>query len=263
MAYQSLALTKEEGVATITLQRPESLNALNRELAQELLAALGDCAQDQGVRAVVLKAAGRAFCAGGDIKAMQASLGQDAAAFFRELVGMFHQAVMALREMPKPVLASVHGFASGGGFSLALACDLRMAADTARFNMAYVNIAVTPDGGGSFFLPRLAGLGKAMQLVFTGEVIDAREAERLGLVNWVVPEGELEAKTQEVARRLARSSPGALAEAKRLLNLSLGRDMAAQLEDERETMARRSATEDFREGIAAFLAKRPPQFPGR
>jgi 2-(1,2-epoxy-1,2-dihydrophenyl)acetyl-CoA isomerase len=157
----------------------------------------------------------------------------------------------------------VHGFASGYGMSLALGCDLVVAGESTRFNMAYVLVGLAPDGGSSFFLPRLVGTKRALEIFFTGDAIDAREAERLGMVNRVVPDTELEQATQDLARKLAQGPPLAMAEAKELVYRGLGETLERQLEDEREAIVRSAATQDFSEGVSAFVEKRRPTFQGR
>ncbi|MFQ6059124.1 MAG: enoyl-CoA hydratase/isomerase family protein [Anaerolineae bacterium] len=262
--YETILFTIEEGVATITLNRPESLNALNQQMAEELLDALERCKQD-AVRAVVIKGAGRGFCAGGDVRAMRELVEKGAPEeFFRDALGAVHQAILAIRNLPKPVLASIHGFASGAGFNLALACDLRIATETARFNQAFVRLGLIPDAGGTFFLPRMVGLGKASELFFSGEFLDAPEALRLGFLNRVVPEGELESATRELATRLAKGPTLAIGRIKALINQGLvATDLASHLEREQQAQIASSRTEDFQAGVAAFFEKREPEFKGR
>jgi len=165
--------------------------------------------------------------------------------------------------MPKPIIGRVHGFASGYGMSLALGCDLVIAGESTRFNMAYVLVGLAPDGGSTFFLPRLAGPRKALELLFTGDAIDAREAQRLGIVSRVVPDAELEQAVLDLARKLAQGPPLAMAEAKRLVYRGLSETLERQLEDEREAIQRSAATQDFSEGVSAFVGKRRATFQGR
>jgi 2-(1,2-epoxy-1,2-dihydrophenyl)acetyl-CoA isomerase len=174
-----------------------------------------------------------------------------------------HPILVEMTRMPKPIIGRVHGFASGYGMSLALGCDLVVAGESTRFNMAYVLVGLAPDGGSTFFLPRLAGPRKALEMFLTGDAIDAREAERLGIVSRVVPDAELEQATQDLARRLAQGPPAAMAEAKRLVYRGLGETLERQLEDEREAIQRSAATQDFSEGVSAFVEKRRATFQGR
>ena len=262
MSYETILLDIEENVATITMNRPDRLNALDVEMGDEFLKAVGDCGADPQVRVIVLAGAGRAFSAGGDVKAFSESL-NDPVSYFKELLPRLHPGILEIRRTPKPVIARVQGFAAGVGMSLTLACDLVVAAESARFNIAYARVGLSPDGGSTYFLPRLVGLRKALEIFFTADVVDAAEAERLGLVNRVVPEAELEKATRELALRLARGPAVALARAKELVNRSLGESLESQLDSEEEAILRTVATEDFSEGVRAFVEKREPRFQGR
>jgi 2-(1,2-epoxy-1,2-dihydrophenyl)acetyl-CoA isomerase len=264
VGYETIRLAKTEGVTTITLNRPETLNAFNFSMGEELLDALMACGKDDGVRVVVLGGEGRAFSAGGDVKAMASFLEEGKPVrFFQRLIPLLHPILVEMTRMPKPIIGRVHGFASGYGMSLALGCDLVVAAESTRFHMAYVLVGLAPDGGSSFFLPRLVGPKRALEIFLTGDAIDAREAERLGIVNRVVPDTELEQATQELARRLAQGAPLAMAEAKKLVYRGLGETLERQLEDEREAIQRSAATQDFSEGVSAFVEKRRSTFQGR
>jgi 2-(1,2-epoxy-1,2-dihydrophenyl)acetyl-CoA isomerase len=264
MAYETIRLTKAEGVTTITLGRPETLNAFNFAMAEEVLDALMACGKDDSVRVVILGGEGRAFSAGGDVKAMATFVeDRQPVRFFQRLIPLLHPIIEEMTRMPKPVIGRVHGSASGYGMSLALGCDLVVAGESARFNMAYVLVGLAPDGGSTFFLPRLVGPKRALETFFTGEAIDAREAERLGIVNRVVPDAELEQTTQDLARKLAHGAPLAMAEAKRLVHRGLAETLERQLEDEREAIERTAATGDFSEGVSAFVEKRRATFKGR
>jgi len=262
--YETIRVAIAERIATITLNRPESLNAFNNLMGQELLDALQACGQDDSVRVVLLGGEGRAFSAGGDVKAMAACLkAGEPVRFFQRLIPLLHPVLVEMTRLPKPIVGRVHGFASGYGMSLALGCDLVVAAESARFNMAYVLVGLAPDGGSSYFLPRFAGIKRALEIFFTGDFMEAQEAQRLGIVNRVVPDAELEQATLEVARKLAKGPPLAMAEAKRLVYRSLGETLERQLEDEREAIQRSAATQDFSEGVSAFLEKRRASFQGR
>ncbi len=259
-------LTQREGaVATLTLNRPEALNALNMELNEALIDALAAVGADAGVRCVVLRGAGGNFQAGGDVK-MFYDMRELAPAERRRLTERFihemHPVVMTLRRMPKPVLASVAGAAAGFGMSLMLACDLVLAADDAFFSLAYCLIGTSPDGSSTYSLPRVVGLKRAMELALLGERIDAATAQGYGLVNRVVPAAELEAETAKLAARLASGPTRAYANTKALLNRSLQSSYEDQLQAELERFGDCVTTDDFMEGVSAFVEKRDPQFKG-
>lgn len=262
MNYRTIVFEVEEQVASITLNRPESLNALNEEMAGELLAALGECGSREDVRAVVINGAGRGFCSGGDIRAMLDVFEPDPSVFFTTVLRGLHGVTLALRNLPKPVIAAVHGYAAGAGFNLALACDLRVAAVGARFVQAFVNMALVPDMGGTYFLPRLVGPGRAAELFFTGRPVEAEEALRLGIVNQVVPDEKLKEAALELARRLAQGPTLALARTKALLNRTFEQGLAQQLEDELQGQIYCSGTADFKDAVSAFVEKRPAVFRG-
>jgi 2-(1,2-epoxy-1,2-dihydrophenyl)acetyl-CoA isomerase len=259
VSYQTILYEKSEGVATITLNRPQALNAFTPEMNSELGQALRDADRDAAVRSIVLTGAGRAFSAGQDLKSRtrerRGSLGES----LRE---HYHPIVLAIRRTDKIVIAAVNGVAAGAGCNLALACDLRIASEEARFIEAFVRVGLAPDCGGSFFLPRMVGVSKAMELFLTGESLDASEALRLGLVCRVVPAGELARAAREMALGFARG-PLSLGLIKRAVNRSLLAELEAQLEYEAHLQEIAGRSADYDEGIAAFLAKRPPAFTGR
>ncbi len=263
LSYRTIIFEVEEGVATITLNRPESLNALNQEMGRELLAALRECGSREDIRAVVIKGAGRGFSSGGDIKAMLKVFDQVPSLFFTTDLASLHEVTLAIRELPKPVIAAVHGYAAGAGMNLALACDLRVAAASARFVEAFVNMGLVPDMGGTYFLPRFVGPGKAAELFFTGQPIDADEAHRLGIVNRVVADEELGKAAMDLARQLARGPTLALARTKALLNRAFEQGLARQLDDELQGQVYCSGTEDFQAAVRAFVEKRPVTFKGK
>jgi 2-(1,2-epoxy-1,2-dihydrophenyl)acetyl-CoA isomerase len=262
MGYETILYEKAEGVATITMNRPERLNALDVRLGEELLQAFKESGADSEVRAIVLAGTGRAFSAGGDVKAFSETL-DDSVPYFEQLISRLHSGIFEIRRSPKPVIAQVHGFASGAAMSLTMACDLVVAAESARFNIAYAGVGLSPDGGSTYFLPRLVGPRKALEVFFTGDSIDANEAARLGLVNLVVPDAELEKATRDLALRLARGPAFALAMTKELVNRSLAETLEAQLDNEQEFILRAVTTEDFKEGVRAFVEKREPKFQGK
>ena len=263
MDEPSILLRVEDAVATVTLNRPAALNALDLRMAEALAEACEECEEHQGVRAVVLTGAGRGFCAGGDMRAAfgEVERGGDPEGFFRDLTVPLHRAILSLRRMPKPVVAAINGAAGGAGMSLAAACDLRLAAEGARFKQAYTSIGLTPDGGWTAIVPQLVGASIASELLFLDPVIDAAEALRLGLVHQVVPERGLMARVGEVSRALADGPSTAFAGAKALLNAWLLPALEAQLDRERQRIIGQGATGDFREGVVAFVEKRRPRFP--
>ncbi|MBI1885970.1 MAG: enoyl-CoA hydratase [Chloroflexi bacterium] len=264
----TVLLEVKDGVATVTLNRPEKLNAMNAELMDALLATLERVAEDGEVRCVVLTGAGRGFCSGGDVSAMGAGAqgATDVPATPQEAVARLRrreETSRLLHEMPKPTIAMVNGPVAGAGLSLALACDLRIAAESARFGTAFIRVGFSGDFGGTWMAQRLLGPAKARELYFLGELIEAKEAERIGLVNRVVPDAELAPTTYAIAERLAKGPPIALARMKRNLNLGLHSDFSTLLDAEAEGMVMTGQTQDNREAIRAFLEKREPRFVGR
>jgi 2-(1,2-epoxy-1,2-dihydrophenyl)acetyl-CoA isomerase len=258
---QSILLSVEAGIATLAFNRPHVMNAMDADMMIELRAAAELVERDAAVRAVVLRGEGKAFIAGGDVSLFArrlADLPEIIVRWGREM----HFAIQALHRMDKPVLASVHGAVAGAGFSILCAADLAVAADTARFSLAYTNIGASPDGGSSFFLPRLVGYKKAMELTLLPDQFDAKAAQQLGLVNWVVPEAQLVEETARLAQRLGKGPTRAFGEAKRLMNASLGRSMETQMEEELFAFSRCARTKDLAEGVTAFVEKRKPAFRG-
>jgi len=255
-----------EGVATITLNRPKVLNALDTELAISLSDILHQVERDRAVRVVILRGAGAGVMAGGDLKIFSGMLDREPEqrrAEFRSLIHRFHESVLAIRRMPKPVIAAVHGAVAGAGLSIALACDLTVASDDAYFTLAYCNIGTSPDGGSTFALPRVVGVKKAMEIAMLGDRFDAHTALGFGLLNRVVPAAEFDSEVATFAERLAGGPTVALAHTKRLINNSLEAAVETQLERETESFANCTATQDFPEGITAFIEKRAPRFVGR
>lgn len=252
-------LRREGAVAWLILNRPAGLNALDIPTANAFLACCQELAADPGVRAVVLKGEGKTFGVGGDLAALR----DDPAATAMALIEPLHQAVRLLTAIDAPVIASLQGSVAGGSLSLSMACDLALAADSARFNLAYVNVAANCDVSGSWHLPRLVGLRNAMAIALLGETFDAAEALRLGLINQVVPAIALEEETDALARRLASGPTLAIGRMKRLLRQSLGNDLDTQLDLERDNFRASAGTEDFSEAMDAFFSKRAPHFRGR
>jgi enoyl-CoA hydratase len=256
----SVRLARQDAVAVLTVDRPEALNALDRETLGRLRDSLNELAEDESVRAVVLTGEGdRAFVAGADIKYMQ-SLGVDEA---RAWGALGHEVGRLLETMPKPTIAAINGFALGGGCELALACDIRYASSSAKIGQPEVSIGVIPGWGGTQRLARACGIGFAKELVLTGRMVGAEEARERGLVNAVFSPEDLMDRTLELARSLAAKSPLVLARAKELTNRSLQADLTRSLADEAEAFADLFASDDQKEGMAAFLEKREPHFTGR
>lgn len=255
-AYETIRHELSEGVATITLNRPDSLNALNGTMRGELLAAFKAAGRDDGTRAVILTGAGRGFCSGADLRGGERE-------FRRVIADEYNPLVTAIRELPKPVIASVNGVAAGAGVSLALACDLVYASDHARFIWAFVRIGLVPDSGMSRALVRALGRHRAAGLIFTGEPMSSAEAHAAGLVNAVVPAADLRATVEGVAASLAAGPARAHAYAKRLINLGEDATLAESLAAEAALQELAGRTEDHAEGVAAFGEKRDPRFRGR
>lgn len=252
-------------VATLTLNRPESLNALDPAMVDALIARSAEAAGDDTLRVVVLRGAGRHFLAGGDIRTFAARLKEPPAQRsegFLRMIERLHAAIENLHRMPHPVVGVVHGAVAGFGLSLMNACDLVVAADDAYFASAYRQIALTPDGGGSWSLPRLVGMRKAMEIFMLGERFGAADALALGLVNKVVPAGELQAAAEALVGSLASGPVLALRNTKRLVRESLSQSLSEQLQAEARSFAECAGHPDFAEGIGAFLGKRPPDFTG-
>jgi len=262
MSYQHLLLTRRDQVGMLTLNRPEAYNALDLALGREVFQAVLELDEDPEVRCIVLTGAGPAFCAGGDVKAFAAHLDR-IGAFVKELTTYLHGAVSRLCRSDKPVVVAVNGVAAGGGLALALAGDLVIAAESARFTMAYSRIGATPDGSSSYFLPRLVGLRRAMELYFTNRVLSAREALDWGLITRVVADAELGAEVERLARELAQGPTRAFGGAKRLFHQATWESLETQMELEAQSIAACGRTEDFRAGVRAFAAKQAPTFRGR
>jgi 2-(1,2-epoxy-1,2-dihydrophenyl)acetyl-CoA isomerase len=254
-----VVLRREGAVAWLVLNRPANLNAIDIPSAEAFLACCVEIVADPGIRAVVLEGEGKTFGVGGDLEVLRT----DSAATASVLIEPLHRAIKLLAEINAPVIASLHGNVAGGSLSLSMACDLAVAADTARFNLAYINIGASCDASGSWNLPRLVGLRNAMAIALMGETLDAQEALRMGLVNRVVPAVELKQATDALAHRLAAGPTLAIGRMKRLMRRSFDNDLAAQLDLERENFCASAATADFAEGLDAFFSKRAPKYHGR
>jgi 2-(1,2-epoxy-1,2-dihydrophenyl)acetyl-CoA isomerase len=251
-------VSRDDAVQTITLNRPDVLNAFNSAMHAALGAALKE-ARSPDVRAVVITGAGRGFCVGQDLTEFREAPGD----IGDRLRSGYHPNILAIRALEKPVLAAVNGPAAGAGLSLACACDVRIAADSATFVPAFINIGLVPDSGGTFFVRRLLGYARAFEWLASGRRLTAEEAHAWGLVSEVVPAGELAARAGALAGELAAMPTAAVGMTKRLLDHAETATLDEQLEREAQLQTAATRTEDFREGVAAFLEKRPPRFAGR
>ena len=260
MSYDYLVLDRRDGIGTLTLNRPEKLNAFAGTMRQELAAAIQELDEDAGVRVVVVTGAGRGFCAGADVGYMSELIERNDVSAMAELVEAGRHVVMTIRRSAKPVIASVNGVAAGGGANLALACDVRIASDQAKLMQSFNRIGLHPDWGGTYFLPRLVGPAKALELFWTAEAIDARECERLGLFNRVVPHDALADETRRFAAALAAKPALPLTLSKRAVYQSLDRTLPEMLDYELDAQLRCFRHGDAREGIRAFVEKRAPRF---
>jgi 2-(1,2-epoxy-1,2-dihydrophenyl)acetyl-CoA isomerase len=261
--YESLLIEQDGGVLTITMNRPDVLNAFNDSMLEELGEAIEAAAKDDNVRCVVLTGAGRAFGSGQDLRTFSAIRASGEPVRVSEHLKKYHRVIYTIRTMPKPVIAAVRGVAAGISCNIALACDLRIAADDARFIEAFARIGLVPDGGGAYFLPRLVGFGKALEMAMLAEEITGPEAERIGLINKCVSLAAFESATKALAHRLASGPTRSYALIKELMNKSLESDLETSLRLEGEMQDLAIQTQDHREGVAAFLEKRPPKYTGR
>jgi enoyl-CoA hydratase len=260
MEFKYLIYEKSEGVATITLNRPESLNAFSKEVVDEVLHAVDDAGTDEGVRVLILTGAGeRAFSAGADIKSMVGMNSLKA----RELSLMGEKLCLALENLEKPVIAALNGYALGGGLEVAMSCDLRIASESSRMGQTEINIGLIPGWGGTQRLTRLIGRTKAKEMVFTGKMIDAKTAEQLGIVNLVVPVDKFRETVRQFALELASKAPVAIKVAKALINKGADISLDSALAFEREGFGVVASSEDLKEGVSAFTEKRKPAFKGK
>jgi enoyl-CoA hydratase len=260
MEFKFLIYEKSDGVATITLNRPEALNTFNKDVIEEILRALEDAKNDENVRVVVLTGAGeKAFSAGADIKGMVGMTALKA----RELSFMGERLCLALENLEKPVIAAINGYALGGGLEVAMSCDFRIASENARVGQTEVNFGLIPGWGGTQRLTRLVGMTKSKELIFTGKMVDARAAEQLGILNMVTPADKLRETVRQFAVELASKPPVAVKVAKALINkgANIGLDSALALE--REGFGVVASSEDLKEGVSAFVEKRKPVFKGK
>lgn len=261
MAYSTILYDLADNVATLTFNRPEVRNAFNDVMAAEVQAALKTAERDEQVRCVVITGAEQGFSAGQDLAALRERGGE--VSFREHLQQTYNPIVSKLRSIEKPVIAAINGAAAGAGWGIALACDIRYAAETAKFRLAFSGIGLAPDSGTSFFLPRLIGLGRALELAFTNEVLDANGALALGLVSKVFAHDQLLPATLELARKLAQAPTRGLGLTKRAMNYALDASLDQTLDYEAHLQAIAGRTDDHHEGVQAFLEKRPPKFIGK
>ena len=261
-SHETVDLTKEDSAARILLNRPEALNAWNEQFGRDLLDAVTTVAGDDSVRAVMITGAGRGFSSGADLKEQRSTTDDSVPDLSARLRDVYHPIITGLREMPKPVIAAVNGPAVGIGCSLALAADLIVAAESAYFLLAFVNIGLIPDGGSTAFLPARIGYARAAEMAMLGERVPADQALDWGLINRVVPDEELEGAGEALLQLLAQGPTTSYAGAKRLLNRRMYAGLAEQLEAEADAQREQGKTQDFIEGVLAFAEKRPPNFTG-
>ena len=261
MSYETLIYDVNNGVATITLNRPDAANALNLTMARELSDVAIECDESGEVRAVVIRGTGKMFCAGGDLSVF-ADAGDRAAAVVKQMAGDLHMGISRLTRMNAPVIAAVNGTAAGAGFSLAVAADLVVSVDSAKYMMAYTNAGLSPDGSSTYFLPRRIGDRRARELMITNRMLSATEALDWGLINQVVSEDEFDDAVAALASRIANGPTLAYGQVKSLLNASFDNGLETQMELETRGIADMARSTDGQEGIRAFLAKRKPEFKG-
>ncbi len=264
MSFETVNYAIENGVATVTMNRPDALNALSLQLTLDLAAAIKQ-ATDDNARAVVLTGSGRAFCSGGDLREMKSMWDKEGRieAFLEEPLAALHKVIMLIRETPIPFVAAVNGVCAGAGTNFALACDIVFAGDDAVFREAFVRIGLSPDCGGTFFLPRAVGEKIAAELFMTGDAVTAERAAQIGMINRVVAADSLQDEAKQFAAKLAAGPTGAIGRIKRMLNASFSNDLRSQLAIEHECQIESGKADDFKEGVAAFFEKRPPNFTGR
>lgn len=263
MSWEHVLLDKKDHIATITLNRPDKLNAFGGRMRQEIEEVVDDVCTDRDVRVIVITGAGKAFCVGGDVTEFVGGTTKALTETSPSERPAMSKIVLALNAVEKPVIAAVNGVAAGGGVNLALACDIRVASEKARFGQVFTRRGVHPDWGGSYFLPRLVGYAKACELIFSAEVIGAQEALEIGMVNKVVPHEELMPATMAMADRMAKNAPIPMAFAKRALQNYHKWDLAQALDYEAYVLSVTMKSKDIAEGFKAFLEKRDPEFTGQ
>lgn len=264
MNFETVLYSLAGDVATIQMNRPEALNALSLQLSKDLATAIRQAITDNA-RAVILTGSGRAFCSGGDLREMRAMGESEGSieAFLDAPLKALHEVIVLIRETPIPFIAAVNGVCAGAGTNFALACDLVLAADDASFNEAFVRIGLSPDCGGTFFLPRAIGEKLAAEMFMTGMTVSAQRASEIGMINRVVPANELTSEANQLARNLAAGPTASFGRVKRMLNATFSNDLATQLALEADCQVESGQSPDFKEGVAAFFEKRPPKFSGK
>lgn len=264
MKLETVLYSLENNVATIQMNRPDALNALSLQLGKDLAAAVRQAVADEA-RAVILTGSGRAFCSGGDLREMKAMGESDGSieAFLDEPLKALHEVIALIREAPVPFIAAVNGVCAGAGTNFALACDMVLASDDATFNEAFVRIGLSPDCGGSFFLPRAIGEKLAAEMLMTGSTVSAQRAAEIGMINRVVPLAELMSEAHAIAGKLAAGPTAAIGRVKKMLSATFSNDLTSQLKLEANCQVESGRSPDFKEGVSAFFEKRPPRFTGR
>ncbi|HRI02785.1 MAG TPA: enoyl-CoA hydratase-related protein [Pyrinomonadaceae bacterium] len=263
MSFETVEYSLNNAIATVTMNRPDALNALSLQLTKDLDVAFRQAIAD-GARAVVFTGNGRAFCSGGDLREMQAMWEKEGRieAFLEDPLGALHGVIRLMRETPIPFIAAVNGVCAGAGVNFALACDIVIAADDASFREAFVRIGLTPDCGGTFFLPRVVGEKIATELFMTGDAVSAQRAVEIGMINKAVPAASLLDEATQLAAKIAAGPTGSIGRIKRMMNASFSNDLTEQLALEHECQIKSGKSADFKEGVAAFFEKRPPNFTG-
>ncbi len=264
MSFETVTYELNKNVATVAMNRPDALNALSQQLIADIGSAIRQ-AIDDNARAVILTGNGRAFCAGGDLREMQSMAESEGRieAFLEAPLGALHEVIKLIRETPIPFVAAVNGVCAGAGVNFALACDMVVADEEASFREAFVRIGLSPDCGGTFFLPRAVGEKLAAELFMTGDSVTAQRAHQIGMINTVVPADELTEEAQRIAAKLASGPTGSIGRIKRMLNATFSNDLITQLALEHECQVESGKAADFKEGVAAFFEKRPPNFTGK
>src|SRR5436853_3416733 len=264
MGYETILVEKKEQITRITLNRPAALNSFNDKMGEEFYTALKETERDEGTRCLIITGAGRAFSAGEDVSGLKERYGGDSRPSLGDhLRKKYHPMILRIRNMEKPVIARINGIAAGSGASIALACDIRIASEEAGLKQAFIGVGLIPDSGSSYFLTRMIGPGRALELIMTGKTIPAKEAEQLGLINKVVPAAELDKHTDELAHQLATGPTKALGLSKRIVNKVISLELPEALEYEADNQDIAGRTSDHLEAVKAFLEKRQPKFLGK
>jgi len=261
--YECLSFDVADGIATICLNRPDAANSLNRTMARELMAVSIECAENRGIRAVILTGSGAFFCAGGDLKSFQAVGAENISGHILETTTYLHSAVSRFARMDPPLIGAINGIAAGAGASLALMCDVAIGADNMVFTMAYSAAGLAPDGSSTYFLPRVVGLRRAAELMITNRRLSAEECLDWGIINKVVPADRVLSEARCLATQLAQGSTRAYGSVKKMLAVSFDNGLESQMEIESQHIATAAASADGQEGIKAFIEKRKPEFQGR